>query len=321
MQMVRRKSRTFGVHYIELRPNTKAHYQGVMWNGNGMHRKVMKRIISTEPDVVNHLEYDNRRNNLMDCDTSYNMRDIYGRSAYSILNDCKWCQDLYLLYMTDAITPEEFMYLRLLRLSCFPAVVSKCIGHTDTQHQGLLGVCLTYDLFDKYGIKVQSKGYLNNDDRLFRQEPLSYLGYSDFKYQDNIFSFARDLQKDRLRLYPKMNLEREDQVTFIDNMILSEFIQVYLSHGGNQDVLYNAIYDYLMVCNYRYRFLSLVRSAYKIDSAVLNIERAYTLMLENTDCMESYIEVALRPDVFSSYKNFGMSADNLISSFKRICTY
>ena len=160
---------------VDLIPNTKATFQGAMWNGNRMHRKVMQRVTGVEPDVVNHishLEYDNRRNNLMDCDTSYNMRDIYGRSAYSILNDCKWCQDLYFLYMTNAITPEEFLYLRLLRLSCFPTVVHKCLGNTDTLREETNGVSLDYDLFEKYGVRLARKSFYH-DDRLFKQEPVS----------------------------------------------------------------------------------------------------------------------------------------------------
>ena len=270
---------------VDLIPNTRATFQGAMWNGNRMHRKVMQRITGTEPEVVNHishLEYDNRRNNLMNCDTSYNMRDVYGRSAYSVLNDCKWCQDLYLLYMTNAITPEEFLYLRLLRLSCFPSVVCKCLGHVDTQHEELHGVCLTYDLFEKYDINVKRQWY-SDDDSLFRQEPCDGCSLSQLFYDDNIYEFSKELKENRLNLYRYMDLSNEEQVTSIDEMILSEFSQVFLSYGGTRDVFRSAVFDYLKICNYRFRFLWLLRNSYCFKYSNYYIEDAeveYTSTLE-----------------------------------------
>ena len=312
---------------VDLIPNTRATFQGAMWNGNRMHRKVMQRITGTEPEVVNHishLEYDNRRNNLMNCDTSYNMRDVYGRSAYSVLNDCKWCQDLYLLYMTNAITPEEFLYLRLLRLSCFPSVVCKCLGHVDTQHEELHGVCLTYDLFEKYGIKVKRQWY-SDDDSLFKQEPLNSYGYCNFKYHDNIFAFARDLENDRLRLYPNIDLQCEDQLTFIDELMMSEFSHVYLAYGGTRDVIHDAIYDYVGICNYRYRFLYLVRRFYKNllnDDCMNEIERAYTLILEDIGSIDEGLKVLAEHKFwyrdYKYLKNFKFDASGLIRAFTRI---
>lgn len=273
---------------VDLIPKTKSSFRGALWDACKMHRKVMRRVIGFEPDVVNHishLEYDNRRNNLMNCDTSYNMRDIYGRSAYSVLNDCKWCQDLYLLYMTNAITPEEFLYLRLLRLSCFPSVVCKCLGQVDTQHQELYGVGLTYGLFEKYGIKVKRQWY-STDDRLFKQEPLNGNSFKYFDYNDNIFEFSRGLKENRLSLYDDLNLSSEEQLTFIDELILGEFSQVFLSHGGTRDVFREAVFDYLNNCNYRFRFLWLVRKFYCFnfsDFYIEDVENEYTSLLD-LDC-------------------------------------
>lgn len=272
----------------------RSRFLGALSDSNRIYRSIKRRELGYEPYVVNHLnhlEYDNRKSNLEDCDYADNALDVYGRDNYSILRDCKWCQDLHLLRMTKAITEDEFLYLRLLRLSCFPDVVMD----NYYEFKGSLGYT---DLFDKFGISVSKKPQEFEEEKFFKSDPK--LSGGGLSFNGSIFEFANEVKESRLNaLYWKykykvedgfpfkntlVDLSSEEQITWLDELILGEFTEILCNYKLH-DFLYTefkiVLYDYMQVCKYRARLLYLVKRFYpKIHEMIFNdVEFYFTCTL------------------------------------------
>ena len=313
----------------------RSRFLGALSDSNRIYRSIKRRKLGYEPYIVNHLnhlEYDNRKSNLENCSYIGNALDIYGRDRYSILRDCKWCQDLHLLRMTKAITEDEFLYLRLLRLSCFPDVVM----NNYYEFKGSMGYT---DLFDKFGISVSKKPQEFDEKIFFKSDPK--LSGGELYFNGSVFEFANEVKESRLNaLYWKykhkeedgfpfeknfVDLSSEEQITWLDELILGEFTEVLCSCKLYSFIYAEfkvVLYDYMQVCKYRARLLYLVKRFYpKVYSEVFTaVESYFTSTLTNDTFTEQpafYKEHFFRREEVQGKRiNFSKFFDDIVSKYK-----
>lgn len=200
----------------------------------------------------NHLEYDNQRSNLdvFTVNAKHNFK-TNNFEEYRILDDCKWCQDLYFLYMIDFMTKEEFYYQRLLRLARATYLVK------DFQLESEL---------KKYGIE-----YDDCYDSIKKEKVNEFYGFfvrdipqrSELGDMENMFDLADHMLKGRLQVH---NLPEDiftySKISSTDYLILCEYQQSVcelMGYYSNDELYFEAAKNYLRVCNYPIRLLTLIK--------------------------------------------------------------
>lgn len=213
------------------------------------------RAKSTAVHHRNHLEYDNQRSNLdvftVNAKHNYKTNNF---EEYHILDDYKWCQDLYFLYMLDYMNADEFYYQRLLRLARVTYLIKEFKLDDELRKYGI-----EYDdCYDSVGDTLL-RNLLNF---FIRDTPKK----SSLGYMFDMFDLADCMLKGRLKVHDlPEDVFTYSKLTSTDYLILNEYQQSIFELRGyysDDELYFEAAKNYLRVCNYPIRLLTLIKDRF-----------------------------------------------------------